>query len=388
MITRHIENKILEDLTFFPVVGIVGPRQVGKTTLAKSIRNKIDKETLLLDLELDSDLTKLEDAETYLKMHQDKCVIIDEIQRLPRLFPLLRALVDIKREPARFILLGSASPHLIKESSETLAGRIAYTELTPFSLLEIEESIDIQKHWLIGGFPESVLSPNDDFSWRWLQSFVQTFIERDLRTLGHDVSSVTLSRMLSMLGHVNGQLQNASEISRSLGVSSPTVKKYLDLLEGSFIINRLQPYFINVKKRLVKSPKLYYRDSGVLHFLLRINDLEQLLGHIAIGASWESYVLEQIRRLAGDRLEYFFYRTVAGAESDLVLISRKNKKICVEIKRSNAPKVSKGFYNSLEDLKPDAAYIITPNSDVYKKDKDIVVCDLLWFLKEELNKFI
>ena len=386
MIQRAITQTILEDLSFFPVVGIIGPRQVGKTTLAKKIQARIKEASILIDLELDSDLRKLEDAETYLQAHQDKCVIIDEIQRMPRLFTLLRALVDIERRPGRFIILGSASPRMIKDSSETLAGRISYSELTPFSLLEIKSIKTQEEHWLKGGFPDALLAPSEKFTWRWLRNFIRTFIERDLRELGHEISNVMLSRLLSMLSHVQGQLQNASDLSRSLGVSAPTVNHYLDLLEGSFIINRLQPYFSNVKKRLVKSPKIYFRDSGVLHQISNINDIETLLGHIAVGASWEGYVIEQIKRTSENKLEMYFYRTHGGAESDLVLIGPGNRIACIEIKLSNAPSVSKGFFESIKDIGPEFKYVICPHTERYERSGGIIVCGLVEFLEKELLK--
>ena len=384
MINRKIEPQILDDLTYFPIAGIIGPRQVGKTTLAKMLLKKLPKSHLYLDLELDSDLQKLEDAETYLRLHLDKCIVIDEVQRLPRLLPLLRAMVDIKREPARFIILGSASPRLIRETSETLAGRIAYSELSPFSLLEVKDRFKMREHWLKGGFPDALLSPKAALTWRWLDNFAKTFIERDLRELGHEVSPPILRRMLSMLGHIHGQLLNIADLSRALSISQPTVRRYLDLLEGGFIIHRLQPYFKNISKRLVKSPKVYFRDSGLFHQLVNIKDLDALYGHIMIGASWEGYVIEQIKRVAGDEWQFYFYRTHGGTEVDLVLINPKGSLFCIEIKNSNAPTVSKGFYQAIEDLKPDAAYIIIPDGESYPKKKQITVINLVHFLEQVL----
>ena len=354
--------------------------------MAKEIRGRIKAKSVLIDLELDSDLRKLEDAETYLQSHRDKCVIIDEIQRMPRLFTLLRALVDLERRPGRFIILGSASPRMIKDSSETLAGRISYSELAPFSLPEIESIKTQEEHWLKGGFPDALLAPSEKFTWRWLQNFIRTFIERDLRELGHEISNVMLSRLLSMLSHIQGQLLNSSELSRSLGVSVPTVNRYLDLLEGSFIINRLQPYFRNIKKRLVKSPKIYFRDSGVLHQISNINGRETLLGHIVAGASWEGYVIEQVRRVSENRLEMYFYRTHGGAETDLVLIGPGNRIACIEIKLSNAPPISKGFYQSIEDIGPEFKYVICPHTEKYERSGGIIVCSLIDFLEKELLK--
>lgn len=386
MIARRIVGRVLEDLSFFPIVGIIGSRQVGKTTLAKLIQDKIERPSIFLDLELESDVKKMEDAETYLKQHLDKCVIIDEIQRLPKLFPLLRALVDLNRVPGRYLILGSASPSLVKGSSETLAGRIAYIELSPLSLQEVQPQISMREHWLRGGFPDALLAGDLSFTWRWLENFLRTFAERDLRELGYEIPPARIKLVLKMLSHLNGQLQNATQLASSIGVSQPTVKRYLDLLEGGFIITRLQPYFINLGKRLVKSPKVYFRDSGFFHQLAHIYDIESLYGHPFVGASWEAYVIEQIKRAVPQSWEFYFYRTHQGAEIDLLLITPKGKMVGIEIKYSNAPSVSKGFHQSKADLNLDAAFIITPESEVYPKDNSIVVCGLMHFLKNELTQ--
>ncbi|MEM1124168.1 MAG: ATP-binding protein, partial [Bacteroidota bacterium] len=343
---------------------------------------ELDRTIVFLDLELDSDLQKLEDAETYLKQHIDKCVIIDEIQRKPELFALLRALVDLKREPGRYLILGSASPSLIKDSSETLAGRIGYIELSPLSLLEINQQIPMRTHWLRGGFPDALLAPNLKFTWRWLENFMRTFSERDLRELGYEIPPARIKLILKMLSHLNGQTLNASQIANSMGISQPTVKRYLDLLEGGFIINRLQPYLANVGKRLVKSPKVYFRDSGFFHEIANIYDLESLYGSPLVGASWEGYVIEQIKRTVTTSWEFYFYRTHHGAEIDLVLITPKGKMAVIEIKYSNAPSVSNGFYKSIEDLGPDYQYVITPESEPYFKRNNLLVCSLEHFLLE------
>lgn len=385
MINRFITPSLLKHLEFFPIVGIIGPRQVGKTTLAKTLRTQLPISSIYLDLELDSDLRKLDDAETYLRFHQDKCVIIDEIQRMPTLFPLLRALVDQDRRPARFIILGSASPELIRASSETLAGRIAYSELNPFSILEIETISSMRQHWLKGGFPDALLAPDMSLTRAWLQNFIRTFVERDLRELGYDIPSRTLRNLLSMLAHLHGKSLNYSELSNSLGISSPTAKRYVDLLEGSFLIQRLQPYFKNVGKRLVKSPKLYIRDSGILHALLQISSQEFLMGHIVYGASWEGYVIEQILRCMPEGGEFYYYRTHAKAEVDLYILLPSGQKYAIEIKASNAPKVQKGFYQSIEDLQPDHSYVIIPDGESYPKSNNITVVNLLYFLKEVLS---
>lgn len=386
MISRHLSSRILTDLQFFTIVAITGPRQVGKTTLAKWLQGQLAKPSVYLDLELESDLARLQDAETYLMGHQDKYVIIDEVQRMPRLFPLLRALVDQSREPGRFMLLGSASPELLRHSSEALTGRIVYNELTPLSLPEVHPAHPMREHWYQGGYPIALTTPSGQHAARWLSNYVTTFVERDLRTLGYQVTPPTVSRLLSMLASMQGGLLNASDLACSMGVKHPTVKHYLDLLEGAYLISRLPPYFINLGKRLVKSPKVYIRDSGVLHRLARIGSLEQLQGHILVGASWEGYVIEQIRRVAGEGWDFSFYRTQVGAEADLVIGTPGGRLACLEVEYSNAPRLSRGFYQSLEDLKPDFRYVIIPEGEGYRKADDIQVMNLLDFLLQELPR--
>ena len=386
MIKRTLTREIMLGLDYFPVTGIIGPRQVGKTTLAKQLLLEIPRPSVYLDLELDADLALLQqNAQGFLQLHQDKCVVIDEIQHMPRLFSLLRALVDQHRVPARFMILGSASPTLIRQSAQSLAGRIAYSELTPLSLLEVEpEGISQNEHWFKGGFPNALLQHNPEVSTMWLRNFVSTFIEKDLKSLGYEISLVTMTKLYRMIAHVHGQLLNMSSISLSLGVSQPTVSKYLDLLEGGFLIHRLEPYFVNVGKRLVKSPKIYFRDTGILHQLADITSFDNLQRSTLLGASWEGYVVEQIRRVTDGIWQYYFYRTVVGAEVDLFLISPNGKKVCIEIKYSVAPSISKGFYMSVADLKPDFQYVIIPTGETYFRDENVKVCSLINFLKEEL----
>jgi predicted AAA+ superfamily ATPase len=389
MISRTATDAILADLAFFPVIAIVGARQVGKTTLAKSIGQYVKKPTLYLDLESEDDLAKLASPETYLSNHFDKCVIIDEVQTMPRLFPLLRSLVDKQREPARFILLGSASPELLRNSSESLAGRIVFHELSPLSLLEVSSSFSMREHWLRGGFPEAFLAANYNLSRRWLDNFIKTFIERDIRRIiGYEIDAPAMSRFVRMLGHLHGQILNVADLSRSMDISVQSINKYLYLLEGSFLTQKLEPYFRNLGKRLTKSPKFYFQDSGFHHALVRIADLEALYASPQIGASWEGYVIAQIRRVAGEKHNYFFYRTQHGAEIDLLLETHSGKLAAIEIKYSNSPSISKGFYQSCEDLKPDYKFIITPDSESYWRDQGIRVCSLLGFLKEELMEVV
>jgi hypothetical protein len=380
---RKVSSQILDDLSFFPAVGIIGPRQVGKTTLAKTLQEQIPRESIYLDLELDSDRIRLEDAESYLKLHEDKCVIIDEIQRMPELFALLRALIDRNRRPARFILLGSASPELIRGTSETLAGRIAYTEVSPLIFSEVaDHEISLHEHWLKGGYPEVLKATLEKHRQRWMENYVKTYVFRDLRELGINVSANLLEKLLEMLTTVHGNILLMSELARSLGVSAPTIARYLDVLEGSFMIRRLQPYSVNISKRLVKSPKLYFCDSGIFHYLAKIQTSEVLFGHILVGASWEGYVVEQIITQLSSDWQFFFYRTHAGAECDLFGISPTGRRICVEIKRSNSPTVSKGFYESIKDLKADDSFVVVPSGETYVKNDGISVINLPDFLQK------
>jgi predicted AAA+ superfamily ATPase len=387
MIARSITPQIEEALTFFPVVGIIGPRQVGKTTLAKIIQQQIAKPTLFLDLERDTDLQKLAEPELYLQQHLDKCVIIDEVQNLPKLLPLLRWLVDQDRKPARFILTGSASPDIIRGSTETLAGRIAYFELTPFSLPEIISVKSQPGHWFRGGFPDALFAPNDRMTELWLGNFIETFLQRDLRRMGFDITIPAMDRLLKMLASLHGTLLNVEGISKSLGISTNTVKKYLDILEGSFLLRRLQPFHANLSKRLVRSPKIYLRDSGLLHRLLGVSTLDQLQGIVWLGTSWEGYVIEEIIRALGKSYEFTFFRTQTGAEVDLVIKTPQGKLALIEIKYSVNPVPSKGFYSAAEDLKPDFQYIILPEGEAWDRSMGVRVSGLSTFLKEELKNF-
>jgi predicted AAA+ superfamily ATPase len=389
MISRTATQRIMNDLAFFPIVGIVGPRQAGKTTLAKTLPIPGGKTVVYLDLEWEEDRAKLSDAGTYLMQHEDKCVIIDEVQILPHLFGILRALVDKKREPARFILLGSASPTLMRNSAESLAGRIAYHELAPFSLVEIWRPGIMRQHWFRGGFPDSFLAPDDTHSINWLNQFFTTFAERDLmHIIGKEANPATVLRFIRMLGYMQGQILNISELSNSLNIASQTVSRYLDLLDGSFLTRRLEPYFSNVGKRLTKTPKFYYRDSGFHHAVARFRDREDLYAHPSVGASWEGYVIEQIYRVAEKQCEYFFYRTAAGAEVDLVLLTPRSGKVCIEIKYANAPRISRGFYHSVEDLKPERSYLITPDSESYQRSDGIQIINLYDFLTIDLPEMM
>lgn len=384
MVARRILPEVLAALRFFPIVGIVGPRQVGKTTLARLLAPEVGKPTLFLDLERESDRQKLAEAELFLSQFTDRCVIIDEVQQMPALLPQLRWLTDQRREPARFILTGSASPDLLKDTTETLAGRIAYFELTPFSLLEISHIAAQQEHWLRGGYPDALLAPSPALQELWMRNFVETFLHRDIRRIGFDITIPTMERLLRMLASLSGQLLHWEDLSRSLGVSVPTVKKYIDILEGSFLLRRLEPLHVNLSKRIVKAPKMYLRDTGLMHHLLGIGSVEVLYGSPHLGASWETYAVEEIYRAAGKRFRYTFFRTHAGAEVDLVLETPAGRRIFIEIKFSTNPTPSKGFYTAVADLAPEARYVIVPEGEKWQRSPDLYVCGLQWFLEQEM----
>lgn len=385
MIPRLLQSTVEKALLRSPAIAILGPRQVGKTTLAKTIA-RTRSNSHYLDIENPLDRRKLEDGYSYLHSLDNTCVILDEVQLMPELFSLLRPLIDEDRTPGRFILLGSASPSLVKGVSESLAGRISYMELTGIGLAELPTNEDYKMHWFKGGFPNALLA-EDEESKAWLDDFIRSYIERDLGHLfGVDLSPVTLRNFWSMLAHSNGNIWNAEVFARSLGVSSPTVIRYLTFLEGGYITRRLPPWFVNAKKRLVKSPKVYIRDTGILHRLLTISDYDSLLGHPGVGGSWEGYVIEQIYQRKPPDIELFYYRTQAGAECDLVLVKGIIPLACIEIKLSNTPTVSKGFISCSEDLLPMYKYIITPQSDTFTTQHEVVITNLYHFITVLLPK--
>ncbi|MEO8362062.1 MAG: ATP-binding protein [Vicinamibacteria bacterium] len=366
MIPRQLTGDVSSSLAQFPVVALLGARQVGKTTLARAIAAK-RRDCLMLDLERPSDLNKLADPELFLSEHANKLVILDEVQRKPELFPVLRSLVDEHRVPGRFLILGSAAPELLRQSSESLAGRIRYLELGPLLLSEIEDPAAAWRaHWLRGGYPGSFLAKNLEQSSQWRHSFIKTYLERDVPSFGIRVPAVTLRRFWQMVAHSHGQLWNASRLAVSLQVSPTATTHYLDILEQTFMVRRLPPFFANLKKRLVKSPKVYLRDSGLLHSLLGLEDLETLQSHPVAGTSWEGWALEQVLAAVPHTWRPSFYRTATGAEIDLVL-ERPGKAgpLAVEFKYSVAPQVERGFWTGLEDIKATSAFVVAPVKDSY-----------------------
>ena len=384
MIPRSITKSLLESIGYFPVTGIIGPRQVGKTTLVKYLTKHIDKESIYLDIENPEDHAKLNDPVLFFERNLHKCVVLDEIQRMPELFPILRSMVDKFRVNARFIILGSASPDLIRDSSESLAGRIAYEELTPFNISEIVDQRDIYYHWLNGGFPDAFLAPNDSVRKKWYSNFILTYIERDLPMLGLNINRNIIRRLWTMIAHVHGNVFNMNSLGKSLEVTSTTIKKYLSFLEEAFLIRQLYPYSTNVKKRLVKSPKIYIRDTGILHHLLNIPDFESLESNPILGHSWEGYVIEQISHKLDMETQYYYYRTHEGAECDLVLVRGGRPVSGIEIKYTSSPRPTRGLNQALKDINADQNYIITPGTDNYLLNQNTRVCSLSTFLQEYL----
>ncbi|WP_442976746.1 ATP-binding protein [Rubrimonas sp.] len=366
MLQRRIAPALSVLLDESPAVALIGPRQVGKTTLALAVAE--DRPSVYLDLESEGDRAKLAEAELYLGQHEDKLVILDEVHRAPGLFHNLRGVIDrgrrARRSVGRFLLLGSASVDLLKQSGETLAGRIAYLELHPIDALETAPD-DAERLWTRGGFPESFLAASDRASLRWRRDFIRTYLERDVPMFGPRIPAETLRRFWTMLAHRQSSLLNASELGRALGVDSKTVAGYLDLLVDLLLVRRLPPWHTNMGKRLVKSPKVYVRDSGLVHALLGLETLEDILGHPVAGASWEGFAIETLIAAAPEGAEAHFFRTAAGAEIDLLLSLPGGRLWAVEIKRSLAPKIERGFHIACDDLKPERRIVVYPGAETF-----------------------
>lgn len=370
-------NQIEHLLTTHPAVALLGPRQCGKTTLAKQVAEHFPL-VHFFDLENPRDLARLEDPLLALESLEG-LIVIDEVQRLPDLFPVLRFLIDQFQTKQRYLILGSASRDLIKQSSETLAGRIAYMELTPFILSEVKES---EKLWLRGGFPLSFLADDEHFSLEWREFYITTFLERDIPALGFKIASQLLRRFWMMLAHYHGQIFNASAIGQSLGVSGAAVRRYLDILTGTFMIRELTPWWENISKRQVKSPKIYFRDSGLLHTLLGIETFADLQNHPKLGASWEGYALEQVIQYYHAKSETaYFWATQSGAELDLMII-QKGKRLGFEFKYASAPRLTVSMKNAFQELKLDELTVVCPGHETYLLAPRVQVVGLQKFGEE------
>jgi hypothetical protein len=388
MIPRKAEAGIRSLLKQFPAVAILGPRQVGKTTLARQLTTNTKPEPVILDLEQPEDQAVLADARRYLETQHGRLVVIDEVQRVPALFDTLRGVIDARRRAGeragQFLLLGSASRELLRQSSESLAGRIAYRELTTFRVDE-ETGLEPGALWLRGGFPESTLASGDASSMRWRRNFITTYVERDLLLAGLRTPAETLRRLWTMLAHLQGTDVNASQVAASLGVAAKTVSHHVDLLSDLMMTRRLQPWFVNVGKRLVKSPKVYWRDSGIVHALLGIETLAQLLGHPIAGQSWEGFVIEQLTAAMADRGTPWFYRTSAGAEIDLLIERPGGALWAYEIKRTSAPTVEKGFHIACDDVKAKRRIVVHGGDKRYPMANKIEAIPLLGAMQELAN---
>ena len=379
MLERQITQRLQATIAQVPAVALLGARQVGKTTLAKTIAKDID--SIYLDLEAPEDLLKLSDPTSFLSGHADKLVILDEIQRSPELFLVLRGLIDKSREQGRragqFLLLGSASIDLMRQSSESLAGRISYIEMSGLNLAEIDRN---QQHrqtlWLRGGFPDSYLAADDDVAMDWLENLIRTYLERDIPQMGFRVPAARLRRLWTMLAHLQGETINYSKLASNLEVDAKTVSHYIDILTDLLLVRRLEPWHTNVKKRLVKSPRYYVRDSGILHRLLGINSYDTLLSNPVLGKSWEGFAVENILSVLPSRAESYFYRTAAGAEVDLVIKMPSSEIWAIEIKHGVAPKIGKHYSQTCDDVGAAHKYILYGGDDEFAVRNDVKIISL------------
>lgn len=380
MINRRLESRVKGALKRSPSVALMGPRQVGKTTIALNISETTP--SIYLDLENRTDLQKVQDMEAFHAENRDKLIILDEVQRLPEIFAPLRGIIDKERRKGnkvgQFLFLGSASIDLLQQSSESLAGRIAYLELHPVDALEYaDDNLDkLNDLWVRGGFPESLLSNTDQDSLEWRLDFIKTYLERDIPQLGPRIPAETLERFWTMLAHNQGTVLNAAHLARNLDVSGMTIGRYLDLMTDLLLVRRLKPWTANVGKRLIKSPKIYVRDSGITHALLNIPDYNSLLGHPVVGGSWEGFVIENIMSVVPSRVQPYYYGTPRGAEIDLVLEFPGGKKWAIEIKRKSAPAISKGFYAGCEDIKADKRFVVYSGMDKFSMGEGVTAISL------------
>ena len=389
MISRSLYHKLTLALENTPIVAIVGPRRVGKTTLATEILTQWkEKKVVYLDLELPSDLAKLDDPEGYLKRFDNTLVIIDEAQTKLDIFPLLRSLVDIRRrskeKAAHFLLLGSASQKLMTAAAESLAGRIRYLELMPLSLIEISKTDSTQetqdKLWFRGGYPESYLATDENESWEWRRDYIRSVVERDIHLLVGNIHANTMLRFWSMLSHYHGQRINLSGFGKGLELSHTTVRNYLDVFTGLHLLRRLPPWSGNTRKRIVKSPKIYLRDSGILHQLLNISDFEDLWGHPVIGYSWEGFVIENILSVISSQWIYSYYRTTVQTEIDLILEGPGKAVWAVEVKSGVAPRLTNSFHDACQDIQASRKFVIYRGEDVYPMSNGATAMPLINFL--------
>jgi hypothetical protein len=395
MIKREILDIVLRRLAQFDSVALVGPRQVGKTTLAREIAVEGGKKARYLDLESPSDRQLLDDPDSYFASYADQLIILDEVQRIPEIFQVLRGQIDQRRRMkgggGKFLILGSASMDLLRQSSESLAGRISYIEMTPLTFREItsdnpnkaktEQNL-IDDLWLKGGFPESYMREDEEASFQWRLDFIQTYLERDVPQFGLQVATEQLARFWRMLANDQGELFNAQRFARSLGVSGHTISRYLDILEKLLLVRTLQPWSVNTGKRLVKSPRPFVRDSGILHALLGLQTNDALRSHAVSGKSWEGFVIENLISASSGKARPYFYRTGAGAEADLVLEFAPGKCWAIEVKLSSAPTVDRGFHNAADDIEAERRIIVYKGKERFPMRGGIEAMPLLEAMNE------
>jgi len=375
-IKRRLESEVCKRIGVFPAVLILGSRQCGKSTLVKMLAES-RKNFLYLDLQNMADLNKLSEPQLFFEANKHSVICLDEIQMTPQLFSVLRSEIDRDRRAGRFILLGSASQQLIQKTSETLAGRIGIVELTPFSIDELilqNPQTELNVYWNRGGYPDSFLAASDEASMMWREDFIKTYVQRDLPQLGIQIPALQMRRLMTLCAHLSGQILNTSKVGEALGIAHTTVRRYIDLLEQTFLVRVLMPYESNEKKRLIKSPKMYVRDNGILHQLLQIKDYNDLMGNPVFGSSWEGLVVENICSVFAD-CRFSFYRNATGDELDLI-IQKSDKTIAVECKASVAPQVAKGFWNSIAFVQPQKTFVVAPISGSYPIKENVFVCGL------------
>ena len=376
MIDRWLIHRLQQEISRFPAVGIVGSRQVGKTTLARQIAKNLS--SVYLDLENPLDLARLDDPMSFFANHSGQLIILDEIQRKPEIFPVLRSVIDQNREKGQkngqFLILGSASVELLHQSSESLAGRIVYEELTPFIITETPAAF--MTHWLRGGYPDSLLAPSIADSFAWRQAFISTYLERDMPFFGPRVPAATMRKLWTMLAHNQGMLFNASQLAKSLGVSVQSVLRYTGLMEDLFLIRKLRPWYKNTKKRLTKSPKLYVRDSGILHALLNIRSHDVLSAHPVVGFSWEGFVIENLVAILPKGSEVTFYRSSGGAEIDLIIEHANSKIFAIEIKKAAVPTLERGFFEACKEVQPDEKMVVYLGDDEFYLRHEVLATGL------------
>lgn len=365
MLHREKKSTLLELMEYYPCVAITGARQVGKTTLAREIASIRPDTAIYLDMESPRDLARLQEPELFFEQHEEKLIIIDEIQHKPELFPVLRSVIDSNRRNGRFLVLGSASPELIRNSSESLAGRIAYEELFGLHIDELDDRYTTDDLWFRGGFPQALSAGSDKVAMRWLNDFLFTVTARDLPLLGLNTDYEKLRMFIGMLAQQQGGLLNKETLARSVGVSGATITRYVYYLQHIYLIRELLPWHVNAKKRLVKSPKVYIRDSGLLHAINGVSSHSMLTGHISVGGSWEGFIIEQTAMVLPEGCSLYFYRTHQGAEADMLLVRNGEPICCGEIKRSNAPTMSRGFASVIEDVKTSQNYIVYAGTEAF-----------------------